>query len=181
MTISVRAKLLLIIRADVWVSIDPACDDGRKWNKKYLPFYVIPGMIKKYFRNWVIQSSQTQEWPTFERFLTTAMHSYWDLKRSLASTPASCCVFCEFLKSGRRPSVVRSRMHFVPKWSTTYLQCHIVLSFTEYSSVDRVELLLLWPSDKSMFYEALIKTLIFFGIVRKGAVIFSKKVSVENN
>lgn len=134
---------------------------------------VIPEMIKKYFGNWVIQSSQTQEWPTFEHFLTTAMHSYRDLKRSLSSTPSSCCVFCEFLKPGRKSSVVRSRMHFVPKWSTTYLQYHIVLSFTEYSSVDRVELLLLWPYD--------IKTLIFFGIVRKGAVIFSKKVSVKNN
>lgn len=67
-------------------------------------------------------------------------------------------------------------MHFVPKWSPTYLQYYIVLSFAEYSGVDRVEVLLLWLYDKLLFYKALFITLIFFGIVMKGAVIFSKKM-----
>lgn len=97
---------------------------------------VIPGMIKKYLGSWVIQSSQTQEWPTLENvFLTTAMHRYRDLRRSPGATPCSFCVFCEFLKQGKNPQWFRSKMHFMPKWSTTYLQYHIVLSFTECSSV----------------------------------------------
>lgn len=44
-------------------------------------------------------------------------------------------------------------MHFVPKWSTTYLQYYIVLSVTDCSSVDRVDLLPLWLQDKLLFME----------------------------
>lgn len=68
--ITVRTRLLRIMWIKFGVNIDPACDDRRKWSKKYMPCYVCNSRgDQKSFGSGVLQCSQTQEWPAFENIL----------------------------------------------------------------------------------------------------------------
>lgn len=79
------------------------------------------------------------------------MHRYRDLRRSPGAAQSSCCVFCEFLKQGRKSSVVGPKCILcLNGLLTTY---NIIFFHLHSSSVDRVDLLLY---DKLLVYEAII-------------------------